>query len=91
MNTTPNFDPETYLRLIQLLLMGLEDLLTADDLTEDTRSAEMSKRLQSYRDKVAKVKSVLAKHRDAERRRRELQRDNDRRNPKRGADRKAGG
>jgi hypothetical protein len=47
--------------------------------------------LQSYRDTVAKVKSVLAKHRDAERRKRELQRDNDRRNPQKGADRKAGG
>ncbi len=91
MTTTPNFDPETYIRLIQLLLMGLEDLLTPDSVTEDIRSAELSKKLQAYRDRVAKVRSVLAKHRDAERRKRELQKDNDRRNPKKGDDRKAGG
>jgi hypothetical protein len=82
MNITPDFDPQTYIRLIQLLLMGLEDLLTADGLNEDAGTAEMSKRLESYRDKVARIKSVLARHRDAERRKRELNKDNDRRNPK---------
>lgn len=80
MRTTANFDPETYIRLIQLLLMGLEDLLTPDDLNEDARTGELYKKLQTYRDKVAKVKSIVAKHRDAERRKRELERDNDRRN-----------
>ncbi|MGE4179948.1 MAG: hypothetical protein AB7J34_09000 [Limisphaerales bacterium] len=82
MTTTPNFDPETYLRLIQLLLMGLEDMLSADDLHEDARTAALGKRLQSYRDKVARVRSALAKHRDAENRRRELEKDNRRRNSK---------
>jgi hypothetical protein len=82
MKTTANFDPETYIRLIQLLLMGLEDLLTPEDITEDGRSVELNRRLQNYRDKVARIKSVVAKHRDAERRKRELNRDNDRRNPK---------
>lgn len=91
MKTTPNFDPETYIRLIQLLLMGLEDLLTPENVAEDIRSAELSKKLRGYRDRVAKVRSILAKHRDAERRKRELQKDNERRNPKKGAERKAGG
>jgi phage-related minor tail protein len=81
MTTTPNFDPETYLRLIQLLLMGLEDMLSAEGLYENTRTAALGKRLQSYRDKVARVRSALAKHQDAENRRRELEKDNRRRNP----------
>jgi hypothetical protein len=82
MNPTPDFDPATYIRLIQLLLMGLEDLLTADAVNEDARSVELNRRLQTYRDKVARIKSVVAKHRDAERRKEELNRDNNRRNPK---------
>jgi|GEM_PF-5144118 len=82
MKTTPDFDPNSYIRLIQLLLMGLEDLLTQDELNEDARSVELSRRLQSYKDKVAKVKSVVAKHRAAQDRKRELKVDNDRRNPK---------
>jgi hypothetical protein len=63
--------------------MGLEDLLTPDDLNEDARGSELSKKLQSYRDKVAKVKSIVAKHRNAERRKRDLETDNRRRNGKR--------
>ena len=81
MNTEPNFDPQTYIRLIQLLLMGLEDLLDSDALHEDTRTTTLGRKLQSYRDKVARVRSVLAKHRDADRRRRDLKSDNRRRNP----------
>ncbi len=62
--------------------MGLEDLLTQDDHNEDARGAELSKKLQAYRDKVAKVQSVVAKHPDAEKRKRELEKANDRRNPR---------
>ena len=83
MKTQTPFDPENYIRLIQLLLMGLEDMLTPDDLNEDVRSAEMSKKLQTYKDKVARVKSVLSKHSDAEKRRKELERDNRTRNHQR--------
>jgi hypothetical protein len=84
MKTTPNFDPETYIRLIQLLLMGLEDLLTVEDVNEDVRSVELNRKLQNYRDKVARIKSVVAKHRESEKRKQELTKDNDRRNPKGG-------
>jgi hypothetical protein len=79
---TTGFDPETYIRLCQLLLMSLEDLLGSEDLNEDTRNAELSRKMQAYRDKLARVRSVLAKHREAEARKRELQADNDRRNRK---------
>lgn len=79
MKTTPNFDPETYIRLIQLLLMGLEDLLASDELNEDARTSTLGQKLQSYRDKVARTKSVLVKHREAEKRKRELKQDNQRR------------
>jgi hypothetical protein len=81
MKTNASFDPETYLRLIQLLLMGLEDLLASDQVNEGTRSAVLGRKLQSYKDKVAKTKSVLVKHREAEKRKRELEQDNRRRNP----------
>ena len=81
MNTEPNFDPQTYIRLIQLLLMGLDDLLNSEDLHEDTQTATLGRKLQSYRDKVARIRSVLAKHRDADRRRQNLKSDNRRRNP----------
>jgi|688.fasta_scaffold871716_3 hypothetical protein len=81
MKTTASFDPETYLRLIQLLLMGLEDLLTSEGLNEDARTAALNRKLQSYQDKVARTKSVLVKHREAEKRKREVEQDNRRRNP----------
>jgi hypothetical protein len=83
MKTAQDFDPTTYIRLIQLLLMGLEDMLTPDDLNEDVRSDELKKKVQSYRDKVDRVKSVLSKHSDAEKRRKELERDNRIRNHQR--------
>lgn len=90
--TTTGFDPQNLLRLVQVLLMHLEDTLSAsDEVTEDTRSDQLRTRIQNYRDQVARLRSALSKHRDAERRKRELQRDNDRRNPKKGADRKADG
>lgn len=76
MKPTPDFDPQTYIRLIQLLLMGLEDILTPEDLNEDARSADLSKKLQSYRAKVEKIKSVVAKHREADQRKRELAKSN---------------
>lgn len=82
MKTTLNFDPESYIRIIQLLLMGLDDLLTPEDINEDVRSVELNRKLQNYRDKVARIKSAVAKHREAERRKQDLTKDNDRRNPK---------
>ena len=81
MKTTANFDPETYIRLIQLLLMGLEDLLTPEDIHEDVRGEELNRKLQNYRDKVARIKSLVAKHRAAVRRKRDLTKDNQQRNP----------
>ena len=90
MTTTSNFDPETYLRLIQLLLMGLEDMLSAEGLYEDARTAALGRKLQSYRDKVARVRSALSKHRDAEKRKRDLERDNRRRNRKGAGDKSTG-
>ena len=81
-NDTP-FDPESYIRLIQLLLMGLEDILSADELNEDIRSDELKRKLQSYRNKVSRINSVLSKHRDAERRKKDLKRDNRQRNQER--------
>ncbi len=80
MRTTANFDPETYIRMIQLLLMGFDDLLTQDNLSEDVRRDELLKKLQGYKDKIARVKSAVAKHRDVERRKKELKQDNARRN-----------
>lgn len=80
MKPTADFEPATYIRLIQLLLMGLEDLLSQGALTEDARSEELNRKLQRYQDKVARVKSIVAKHRAAERRKQELERDNRRRN-----------
>lgn len=81
MRNTPDFDPAAYIRVIQLLLMGLEDLLNSNELTEDARGDDLNHRLQGYRDKVARLKSVVAKHRDTQRRRRDLETDNRRRNP----------
>lgn len=80
MKTTANFDPESYIRLIQLLLMGLEDLLSSETVNEDARTSALGQKLHSYRDKVARTKSVLVKHREAEKRKRELEQDNRRRN-----------
>lgn len=83
MKTDTPFDPESYIRLIQLLLMGLEDILSADELNEDIRSDELKGKLQSYRDKVSRIKSVLSKHRDTERRKKDLLGNNRQRNQER--------
>ena len=77
--------------VVQLLLMQLEDTLSAaDNLNEDSRADELRRKIQTHRDRLSRIKSALAKHRDAEKRRRELRGDNDRRNPKRD-DGKVGG
>ena len=80
MKTTDDFDSAGYIRAIQMLLMGLDDMLTSEDLHEDAQTGELNRKLQSYRDKVGRIKSVLAKHRDAEKRKTELKKDNQRRN-----------
>ncbi|MSU61264.1 MAG: hypothetical protein EXS31_02525 [Pedosphaera sp.] len=85
MKTSTGFDPENLIQIVQLILMQLGDTLSAaNDLHEDVRATELKKKLQSYRDKIARLKSVVAKHRDVESRKRELTKDNDRRNPRGG-------
>jgi hypothetical protein len=80
---TTNFDPDHILQIVQLLLMQLEDTLSGgDDINEDTRSDKLNAGLQSARDKAARLRSALAKHRASEKRKQELNRDNERRNPK---------
>jgi hypothetical protein len=82
MKTTTAFDPDHIIQIIQCLLMQLEDTLS-DGVNEDLRSDQLSTRIQGFRDKTARLRSALAKHRTAEKRKRELQKDNQRRNPPR--------
>jgi hypothetical protein len=57
---TTGFDPESLLRLVQILLMDLEDTLSAaDEVTEDTRSDQLKSKIQRYRDQTARLRSAL--------------------------------
>jgi len=81
MKTPTGFEPENLIRIIQLLLMQLEDTLSAaDGLNEDSRADELQMQVRSYRDKASRLNTILAKHRQSERRKKELTQDNDRRN-----------
>ena len=81
MKTPTPFDPENLLRLVQLLLMQLEDTLSAaGDVNEDIHADQLKNQIATLKTKTARVNSALAKHRDAEKRKGELTKDNDRRN-----------
>jgi hypothetical protein len=65
------FTPRRILDAIEVLLAQLEASL-APQITEDTRTDMLQRQLDVFKDRTTRLKAVLRKHKDAERRKREL-------------------
>lgn len=77
------FIPSRILAAIEVLLAQLEASL-APQMTEcDARGDLLKKRIGGFKDKAARLKTVLRKHQDAERRKRELAKQNRQNNQRR--------
>jgi len=76
------FTPRRILDAIEVLLAQLEASLAPQMTEGDTRADMLQRQIDVFNDRTTRLKSVLRKHRDAERRKRELDkqnRDNNRR------------
>lgn len=68
-------------KLIQVFQMMLAQMEAMVDMMpqlvgEDGRTESLSNQITAYQTKLARVKNVLRRHQDAERRKREIQRQN---------------
>jgi hypothetical protein len=61
---------------IEILLAQLDASLSADLSEGDSRSDYLKKRIGGFKDQTTRLKSVLRKHQDAERRKRMLSKQN---------------
>ena len=76
-------------KLIQVFQMMLAQMEAMVDMMpqlvgEDGRSEGLNNQVQSYQTKLARVKNVLHKHQDNERRKREIEKQNKQNSRKRG-------
>lgn len=70
-------DPTKIIQVFQMLLAQLEAMVQMmPQLMEDGRADTLSNQIQSYQTKIARVKNVLRKHHEHERRQREIQKQN---------------
>ena len=70
-------DPAKMIGIFQALLAQLEATVEMlPQLVEDGRGESLNNQIQSYQTKLARVKNVLRKHQEHERRKREIQRQN---------------
>lgn len=68
---------EKIITVMQVLLTQLEQTLsTAPQVAEASRTDLLKNQLQGYRDKVHRLQKVVRKTQDADRRRKELDREN---------------
>ena len=77
------FTPARILAAIEVLLAQLEASLAPEMNEGDSRSDLLKRRIEGFKDKTARLKAVLKKHQDAERRKRELQKQNSQNNRRR--------
>jgi len=71
-------DGDKWIQVFRLLLAQLEGLVDSmpQTVAEDGRTDSLSNQIQSYQTQLARVKNVLRKHQEAERRKREIDREN---------------
>jgi conjugal transfer/entry exclusion protein len=70
-------DPAKMIEVFQALLAQLEQTISVlPQLVEDGRADSLGNQIQSYQTKLARVKNVLRKHQDHERRKREIEKSN---------------
>jgi len=70
------FTPARILAAIEVLLAQLEASLAPDMNEGDARTDLLKRRIDGFKDKTARLKDVLRKHQDAERRKRGLAKQN---------------
>jgi hypothetical protein len=75
-------DPARIISILEILLAQLEASLSPQMMEGDTRTDLLKKQISGFKDKTARLKTVLRKHQDAERRKRSLIKQN-RQNTKR--------
>jgi len=77
-----SLDPGKIISILEILLAQLEASLSPQMTEGDTRTDMLKKRISGFKDQTARLKSVLRKHQDAQRRKRSLIKQN-RQNTKR--------
>ena len=71
-----SMNPSRLIFAIEILLAQLDASLSAQMTEGDSRSDYLKKRIGGFKDQTARLKSVLRKHQDAERRKRSLSKQN---------------
>ncbi len=69
-------NPARLIYAIEILLAQLDAMLSPQVIEGDSRSDFLKKRINGFKDQTARLKSVLRKHQDAERRKRALEKQN---------------
>lgn len=71
-------DAAKMIQVFQMLLAQMEAMvgMMPQLMGEDGRSQSLGNQIQSYQTKLARVKNVLRKHQEQERRKREIERQN---------------
>jgi hypothetical protein len=69
-------DPGRIMSILEILLAQLEASLSPQMTEGDPRTDLLKKRINGFKDQTARLKSVLRKHQDAERRKRALSKQN---------------
>lgn len=70
------FTPQRIIDALEVLLAQLSATLAPEMNEGDTRTDYLKKRISGYKDQTARLKTVLNKHQDAERRKRALAKQN---------------
>jgi hypothetical protein len=77
MNDNPQ-NPARLIYAIEILLAQLDAALPPELSEVDSRTDLLKRRISGFKDQTARLKSVLRKHQDAERRRKQIGRENKR-------------
>jgi hypothetical protein len=75
-------DPARIISILEIMLAQLEASLSPQMTEGDTRTDLLKRQIDGFKDKTARLKTVLQKHQQAERRKRSLMKQN-RQNTKR--------
>jgi t-SNARE complex subunit (syntaxin) len=78
-----SLNPARLIYAIEILLAQLDATISPEMTEGDTRTDLLKKRIDGFKDKTTRLKSVLRKHQDAERRKRELRKQNSQNNRRR--------
>lgn len=71
-----SLNPARLIYAIEILLAQLDASLSPQMTEGDTRTDLLKRRIDGFKDKTARLKTVLKKHQDAERRKRALAKQN---------------